>query len=171
MPAPLLYVVALAIMVIEGGLLMALGVEALALHTPIALTIVLGLDRKFVPAAVILALLIPPIEWLVVGIPGVYGLGLVALFFLLRAIRSNLQQEWGVSRALVAGIGGAVHTVVMMVVLAAMGLAGEPVMSAVSWALVWTPVVVAVVTVVVGRVINRLDHWMDPRDSAARVSY
>lgn len=171
MPAVAIYIVGLMIMIAEGAVLFGLGIETMALHSPVALTMVLGLRRQFESSALTLALLIPPIEWLVAGVPGVYGLGLVVLFFLLRGVRTSLQQGWGVARATAAAMAAVVHIAVMMMVLAVMGLGSEPMIAAMARAILWSAPVVAIMTVVVGRSMEQMGQIWDPRGQRSGVSY
>lgn len=162
MPAVVVFLLALGVMTAEGVFLGAFGVEGWALHTPLAIAIYLGLERDFVAGGLILASLLLPIEWLVVGVQGVYSLALVLVFFLMCGLRGQIQPGWGIARGIVAALGSVLHSVVLMVTFFLMAETGTRFIAAVGWKMLSSALVVAVVTLLLGKVFARLDGLMDP---------
>ena len=171
MPGPLLFLVAMVVIIVESVLLGVFSAQGWALQTPIAITIFLGLDRDFAPAGAVLLALLFPVEWLVAGVYGVYSLSLVAVFFAMRGLRNKVQKVWGVARGLVAAFAALLHLGVMIAGLFIVGQGDTHLVAAVGWKAGATVLTVAVVTVLVGKGLARLDAMMDPRRADSRLKY
>lgn len=166
MPSVIVWAMALVVMMAESVLLEAFSAPGWAVQTPLAVAIYLGLDREFVSGGLILLALFVPVEWLVGGVFGVYSLGLVAVFFAMRALRSNLQTVWGVARGIVAAVAVPLHAVVMLAALFMAG-AAQGRLTTVIGVQMWTsiPLVVAA-TLLMGRGFARLEQMMDSRSGS-----
>ena len=162
MPAVVLFFVALAVMIMESAFLGAAPIQFWALQTPLMVAIYLGLERDFVPGALILVFLLPPMEWLVGGIYGLYSVGGVVVFFLLRGLRPNLQNMWGVVRGLVAAVAALIHAAVMLAILHLIGEGGSSLASVVARQMWWSAPIVGVGAVVMGKGFARIDQLLDP---------
>jgi ABC-type cobalt transport system substrate-binding protein len=161
MPAWLTWFVAMGVLVLESALLSVFGIDGWALQTAVALTIFLALRRDFVSGALILAALLVPIEWLVVGPFGYYSLSLVVVFFVLQLARGNIQSEWGLSQAVLAIFTVALQTAIMALAL----LMLDPhagLMESLLWGAVPGAIGAAVVVWPLGLVLARIDHALDP---------
>jgi hypothetical protein len=169
MPAIVFYLLALVVMCVEGALLAAVGWTGIALHTPVVIVVVLGLEREFRSAGVLVALLVVPVEWFVVGVPGVYSLALVITFFLMSGLRGQVQASWGLARAVVAAMASLLHSVVVLVLLLVMGLGA--IAPAVAWNILPSMFVVAVMTIGLGRMWGAADRMMDPRRGRQRLEF
>ena len=169
MPTPLVFVIALGVLIVESVALELLSIQSWTLQTPLVLAIYLGLDRDFVAGGLVLGGLLFPVEWLVGGVYGAYSLGLVVVFLALRGLRPRLQSVWGVARGVVAAVAALVHAGVMMVALFLIGEAGSRVSAAVVWQLGMSAVVVAVAAVIMGKGFARVDAMMDPRSDAVQL--
>lgn len=171
MPIVVVYLVALILMLAEGAFLGAFQVQGWALHTPLAVTIYLGLEREFVRGGLVLAALLLPIEWLIVGVEGVYSLSLVIVFFAMRGLRGKVQASWGVARGVVAAGAYLLHSLVMLVTLFLMVDAGPRLTAAIGWKMASSLIIAAGVTVLVGKAFARLDRLMDPRRGKNRLEF
>ncbi len=169
MPFVVFWIVAMVLILLEGALLSSLGVVTLALHLPVVVAIYLGIERDFATGGLLLVALLIPVEWVVAGVPGVYSMALAVVYLVMGGLRGQVQQGWGVARALAAGIGSLLHSLVMVGLFLGMG---EPSLSvAVAWMIVPSVVIVAAVTVVVGRGLSRLDRMVDPRRGRSRLEF
>lgn len=168
MPSWLTWLVALGVLVLESALLAAFGVDGWSLQTAVALTMFLALRRDFVGGALVLAALLIPIEWLVVGPPGYFALSLVFVFFALQLARGNIQSDWGFSQALLAIVTVGVQTAVMAVAL----LILEPqtvLLESLLWGAIPGALGAALVVWPLGKLLTRLDRAVDPHaDRKAR---
>ena len=171
MPGPILFLVAIALIIIESVLLDVFSVSGWALQTPIAIAIFLGLDREFASAGAVLLALLFPVEWLVAGVYGVYSLSLVAVFLVMRALRNNVQKVWGLARGMAAAIGAAIHLGVMIAGLYIVGQGDTQLVAAVGWKAGTTVLTVAVATVLLGKGLAWLDGLIDPRRTDSRLKY
>ena len=162
MSTVVLFFLALGLMIVESVALYSFSIQGWALQTPLVVAIYLGLDRDFVPGALMLMALLFPIEWLVGGVFGVYSLGLVVVFLAMRALRPNLQTVWGISRGIVALAAVVLHSGVMVLALFFLGEAGGRLLSVVGWQMWVSALTVAGATVIVGRTFARIDAMMDP---------
>lgn len=171
MPPGAFFITALALMLLESALLTVFGVNSWALSTPIALVIVLGLERTFVEGGLTLLALLFPIEFFISGVSGVYSLALVAVFFFMCALRSQVQLGWGVARGILAFVGGLLHGVMILLLLAVTRQGGEHISSAVAWRFVGLAVVVALVTLLLGRGVTFLDRLINPRRVRRRLEW
>lgn len=163
MPSILLYFIALGVLIIEGVCLALFGVESWTLQTPLALTIYLGLEREFARGGLILAGLLFPVEWLIAGVPGVYSLGLVMIFFVMSGLRRQIQPSWGLVRAVLAFVASLLHSVLLLIGYAMMLGSGSRLIAAVGWKMGQAALMAAVVTMLLGRLFARLDGMMNPR--------
>jgi hypothetical protein len=157
----------MGVLVLESALLAAFGVDGWALQTAVALTIFLALRRDFVGGAFVLAGLLIPIEWLVVGPPGYYSLSLVFVFFALQLARGNIQSDWGFSQAVLAMVTVVIQTAVMAVAL----LVFEPntvLLESLLWGTLPGALGAALVVWPLGALLTRLDRAVDPHSDRKR---
>lgn len=168
MPAWLTWLIGLGVLLLESAILAAVGVDGFALQTAVALTIFLALRRDFVTGALILAGLLIPIEWLVVGPPGYYALSLVVVFFLLQLARGSIESEWGLSQAILAMFTVAVQTGVMALAMLLFE-PGAELFEALFWGIVPGAIAAAVVAWPLGALLSRLDRALDPRSGRSRL--
>src|SRR5690554_4228635 len=161
MPTPILVVVAWLLLVMQGAVGGWFG-ELFVPQLAVSVVVYLGLERTMVRGGVALLLLLWPIEWLVVGVTGVYSLGLVVVFFMMQLFRGRVQPGWGVARGIVAAVATLTHSLVMLLVLT-LSESGDRVMGSIGWQMWASCVATALATLVVGRVLARLDRLMDPR--------
>lgn len=171
MTSVVLFLGGLILMTLESVLLGVVPVHGWALQTPLMVAILVGLDRDFVPGALVMLALFVPVEWFVGGIYGLYSLGLAAVFLAMQLLRGMLQPQWGVARGVVGGIGALVHGVVLWGVLFLMGQSGGTVAQSVLWYFWLATPVVAVGTVLLGKGFARLETMMDPERRASGLSF
>lgn len=171
MPSILLYLLAMGVLVMEGVVLAVFGVEGWSLQTPLALTIYLGLEREFTRGGLILAGLLFPIEWLIAGVPGVYSLGLVLIFFVMSALRRQVQPAWGIARAMLAGVASIIHSLILMGGFVMLLGSGSGLVGAVSWKMGQAALSTALVTIAMGRVFGRLEGVMNPRKGRNQLEF
>ncbi len=163
MPAVAIYAVALVVMVVEGAILQAFSIDQWALQTPLVLVMIIGLEREFVTGALIVAALLVPIEWFVAGAYGIYSAGLVAVFVAMHLFRPNLQKQWGIARAVVAGGVALGHSLWMYLALHWMAVDGGHIdAAAIGWRSAVAAACIAVATVLAGKTFARFDEMMDP---------
>jgi hypothetical protein len=171
MPGPLLFLVAMMVIVAESVLLGLFSVQGWAVQTPIAIAIFLGLDRDFASGGAVLLALLFPVEWLVAGVYGVYSLSLVALFFAMQGVRKKVQKGWGVARGFLAALAALIHLGVMIAGLFIVGQGDTQLVAAVGWKAGSTVLTVAVMTVVLGRGLAKIDAMIDPRRADSRLKF
>ncbi|AWV89048.1 hypothetical protein [Bradymonas sediminis] len=162
MPAWLTWLVAMGILVLEGGFLAAFGIDGWSFQTAVLLTIFLALRRDFVSGCLILAALLVPIEWLAVAPSGYYSLSLVVVFFALQLVRGSIQSDWGLSQVLVATVAVLLQTVALWFFLVIM----EP-EAALGEALLWGGLhgaaAAAGLAWPLGALLTRFDRLVEPR--------
>lgn len=161
MPGWMTWLLAVGAMILESALLGAFGIDGWALQTAVALTIFISLRRDFVSGGLLLATLLVPIEWLVVGPTGYYALSLVVVFFALQLARGNIQSEWGLSQALLGVVAVMVQTGVMALALV-IRQPDSPLLGALFWGAVPGAVGAALVVWPLGALFARLDRAVDP---------
>lgn len=171
MPSVIVWAVAVVLMVLESVLLEIFSAPGWAVQTPLVVTIYLGLDRKFVSGGLILLALFLPVEWVVGGVYGVYSLSLVAVFFVMRALRANLQTVWGVARGVVAAVAVPLHAGAMLVVLFMAGEATGRLTSVIGVQMWLSIPLVVVMTLGLGRGFARLDEMMDSRSGGSGLEF
>ncbi len=164
MPVWLTWIVAMGLLIGESALLAAIGAEDWVLQMAIVVTVFLALRREFVGGALVLAGLLAPIEWLVVGPSGFYALGLVAVFVVFQLARGHIESEWGLSQALLAVVAVGLHTAVM--VLAILFLEPDArIVRALLWSAPAGALGAALTVWPVGAFLARLDAMVDSRSS------
>lgn len=168
MPAWLVFMLGLAVLVVESVVLAVFGVEGWALQTPIALAVYLGLRRDFVASAAVLAGLVIPIEWMTGGPAGYYGLGLVVVFFAMRLARGRVQSGWGVPQAVLGLVAYLLHSLTMALAMLLLEPDSE-VLAALGWAAPVGALSAMAGVLVVGWIFGRLDSWLDPRSQSGLV--
>jgi hypothetical protein len=170
MPGWLTWLVAIGVLVLESALLSAFGVDGWALQTAVALTIFLALRRNFVSGALILAALLVPIEWLVVGPSGYYAFSLVGVFFVLQLARGNIQSEWGLSQAVLAMFTVALQTGMMALALVVLD-PHAAVMESLLWGAMPGALGAALVVWPLGLLLTRFDRAVDPHSGRRMKGY
>ncbi|MBA2661769.1 MAG: hypothetical protein H0U74_05705 [Bradymonadaceae bacterium] len=150
------------LLVAESVLLSAFGVESFGLQSGVGVTIYLGLRREFVTGALTLAALLPVVEWLVSGPMGFYSLGLVVVFFVLRALRGNIQKRWGFAQMILAALMAFLHAGVMVIALL-LANANSAIMHSVLWNVWMACVLVGLTFVPLARFLERGDRMLNPR--------
>lgn len=166
MPVWLTWLVALGVLVLESALLSVLGMDGFIMQTAIVLTMFLGLRRDFVAGAIVLAALLVPIEWLVVGPMGYYSLGLVVLFFVFQLTRDHVDSEWGLSQILLAVFAVLLHTAVVGLSILFLE-ADSRLAQSVGWAAPAGVLGAALTVWPLGLLMSRLDRMLDPRSGRA----
>lgn len=164
MPGWLLYILALALVLLEGALGAALGLEVLTLEIPLALTLYLGLRREFTSSALLLCGLMIPIEWQVGGLFGVYSLCLVLVFGLLRLVGATLERRWGLVQLGLAAVTILAHHLLIAGFLL-VTRPGSLLLDAALGTLFSNLLVAVPVAWVVGRALDALDGFFDPRSA------
>jgi len=161
-PAVVTWLVCFVILVGESVLLTTFGVETFSLQMGIGITIFLGLRREFVTGALILAGLLPVIEWLVNGPPGFYSMGLVVVFLILSGLMENLQRRWGMAQMVLAMIVGLVHAGVMLMAVLLTN-PGSMVLQSILWNMWLGSAFVGLSMIPLGRFLDRADRLLNPR--------
>ena len=113
MPAWLMALWGLAWIILEGPLLYGIGVSSWTFQFGLLLTIYASLRIELVSAAWLVILWMLPIEWMSAGPSGLYGLGLVAVFFLGRFFQSTLDKRWSIAHTLITGAGVLLHHLIL----------------------------------------------------------
>ena len=163
MPTVVLFALGLGMMLLEGALLAAFSIEGWTLSTPLALAIYLGLERGLTSGGPVLVGWLLPVEWMVAAVPGTYTLGLVVVFMVMCLFGKEVQSGWGVSRGVIAFLGGLLHGGVLALTLMVLRDVDGALVAAVGWKMWSASVLVAVVTIVMGKGFARVERVIDPR--------
>lgn len=162
MPAVVTWFVCFALLIGESVLMTTFGVESVSLQMGIGITIFLGLRREFVTGALILAGLLPVIEWLVNGPMGFYSLGLVVVFLILSGLVESLQRRWGMAQMVLAMVLALLHSGVMLVALLLTN-PGSMILQSVLWNMWVGSAFVGLTMIPLGRFLDRADRLLNPR--------
>lgn len=168
MPPWLTWLVAVGVVSSESVLLGTLGVEWICLQTGIGVAAFLGAEREFTEGAMVLAALILPFEWLAGTPEGVYGLGLVAVYFAMQLVRNRLPRSWGATHVLAGTAAGALHPFVVWL-SAALVAPSSDVNVAILWRSLPSLVGLALFLWAGGKLLERMDGFFERSTGSSRV--
>lgn len=158
----ILWILGVMSLILESVLLVVLGIEFWGIATPLALAVVLAVEKGLGGGGLVMAGLLLPIEYFVAGVPGVYTLALVFLFLMVSLVRRQLKGGWGVARGMIAFVAGLLHGIVMMAIFWAMPGDSTHLLGAVGWSILGTAAIAAVMAVLLGQVVSRMEEAFNP---------
>ena len=163
MAAASVWVMALVLIFAEGAMLAGLGVTDWAVQMGLVLTCYLGLRREFHGSAWVMAGILLPLEWTAGGM-GVYALGAVIIFFLLRVLARQLEARWSIWKTCFCGAAILVHHL-FMALYWLMVAPDSPILSAVLATMIPATLLSAAVALPTGWMLAKIETQLAPREA------